>query len=73
MEHEQKMKWSVKILFVVSMLTVNIWFITLPSIKMYFDYGIVIEVSTETLDDMPSPAFTVGRIGPDGKSVIRNI
>ena len=51
------------------MLLINILFISLPSIKKYLEKGIVIEVSTESLEDLPSPAFTISRIGADGRYV----
>ena len=56
-----------KTVFVVSMLMINIIFISIPSIRKYFEYGIVIEVSSVTLNDLPSPAFTISRIGSDGQ------
>ena len=59
-------KRIVKIIFILFMLVVNLYFISLPSIRMYLDYGIVIEVSSVTVDDLPSPAFTISRIGADG-------
>ena len=68
MEHLIKM---IKITFIFSMLAVNLLFISLPSIKMFLKGGIVIEVSTETLDDLPSPAFAISRIGADELLVLR--
>ena len=68
MEHIIKM---IKIIFIFSMLVVNLLFISLPSIKMFLKGGIVIEVSTETLDDLPSPAFAISRIGADELLVLR--
>ena len=48
------------------MLVFNILYVSKPSIEKYFERGIVIEVSTASLYDLPSPAFTISRMGPDG-------
>ena len=48
------------------MFVANFLFISKPSIEKYFENGIVIEVSITSMDDLPSPAFTMMRVGPDG-------
>ena len=59
------MEKIIKIFFIFSMFVVNIIYVSEPSIKKYFERGIVIEVSTVSLDNIQSPAFTFSRRGPD--------
>ena len=63
---EQLIKKITKTIFIFSMLLVNIIFVSKPCIEKYFEGGIVLEVSIVSLDNLPSPAFTISRTGPDG-------
>ena len=54
-----------KIIFIFILLVVNLLFVSIPSIDKYLKRGIVIEVSTVSLNNLQSPAFTFSRIGPD--------
>ena len=66
---EQLIKKILKTFFIFSMLLVNIIFVSKPCIEKYFEGGIVIEATVVSLNDIPSPAFTISRLGPDGMLV----
>ena len=62
---ERLTKRILKIISIFLLLLINLIYVSIPSINKYLDHGIVIEVSTASLNDVSSPAFTFSRIGPD--------
>ena len=59
-------KTILKVVFISSLLFINIYYIVWPCTKRYLDYGVIIEVSYESLGSLTSPAISISRIGPDG-------
>ena len=50
-----------KTIFVILLLTINVWQIILPSIRKYLEHGILLEVSTDEFDGLVPPAITICR------------
>ena len=51
--------------FILSMLLINIWQISGPCTSRFLNYGVMIEVSSESPGSLLAPTLTVARIGPD--------
>ena len=54
----QMLKRMIKIVFMVIMFIVNILYVALPAIEKYLEKGIMVEVSTVSLDHVVAPAVT---------------
>ena len=60
-------KRIIKILFILLLLSINVWKIIIPSIDKYLEQGILIEVSTDELDGLIPPDITICRETSDRK------
>ena len=54
----EMLKKHVKIIFIISMLVLNINYVALPTIQKYLDQSIMIEVSTISPERLAAPAVT---------------
>ena len=60
-------KRIIKILFILLLLSINVWKIIIPSIEKYLEQGILIEVSTDELSGLIPPDITICRETSDRK------
>ena len=54
----QMLKRFIKIVFVITMLVINVHYVALPTIEKFLKLGIMIEVSTDSPEYVVAPAVT---------------
>ena len=60
-------KRTIKTMFILLLLSINVWKIIIPSISKFLEGGILIEVSTEEVDGVIPPDITICRETSDRK------
>ena len=64
-----KAKGIIKIMFILTMFVLNVWYVALPCITKYLDGGVMIEVDHISPESIEPPAITfatLGRVDRDG-------